>query len=330
MTDPVYEMFWDCPYCSTAELLGLTHRCCPTCGAPQDPDKRYFPPEDKKVAVADHRFVGADLVCDNCKESNSAASAHCTSCGAAIGDGDSEAIKVADQAAVPQPMASAPVEEAPKKSKLWLWITLAVALCACLVFAGVAMFWKQDKGITVTGHSWRRSVAIEAFQTTNDSAWCDSVPPGARVSNRVREQRSTRQVESGQTCSTRNVDNGDGTYRQVQDCQPTYRDEPVYDQKCHYQIDRWAHQRDAVAQGQNTAPAPTWPTTQVTGCGHLGCTREGARSETYTLAIDVDGEGAESCTVQQARWQQAAPGSRWTVQVGVMLGQIDCSAMTPL
>ena len=32
-----YEMMWDCPYCGTKHLLGLTHRHCPNCGAARSP-----------------------------------------------------------------------------------------------------------------------------------------------------------------------------------------------------------------------------------------------------------------------------------------------------
>jgi len=234
-------MFWDCPFCSTKELLGLTHRCCPTCGAPQDPTKRYFPPEDRKVAVADHRFVGSDLVCDNCQTANSAAAAHCTNCGAAIGDGDTEAHKLADAPAAPPPAASSASATAPapkQKSKVWVAILIAVVLVGGLVFAGVAMFWKREKAMTVTGHSWQRSVAVEVYQTTSASAWCDELPTGARVTGRTQERRSTRRVQDGQSCTTRNVDNGDGTYHQVQDCSPTYREEPVMGDRCQYQAER--------------------------------------------------------------------------------------------
>ena len=58
-----YEMMWDCEYCGAAKLLGKSHRHCPLCGAAQNADKRYFPPEEEKVAVEDHQFVGADWGC---------------------------------------------------------------------------------------------------------------------------------------------------------------------------------------------------------------------------------------------------------------------------
>ena len=90
------------------------------------------------------------------------------------------------------------------------------------------------------------------------------------------------------------------------------------------------HQHDATAQGTSQTPAPSWPSVQVTGCTRIGCTREGARSESYSLQLQLDGGGSKTCTVPQARWQQVEDNSRWKVKVGVMLGQVDCNAMTPL
>ena len=72
-TEKTYEMMWDCEYCGSDKLLGVTHRYCPECGAAQNPDKRYFPPDDQKVAVQDHKYVGADLKCPACEEAMSAA-----------------------------------------------------------------------------------------------------------------------------------------------------------------------------------------------------------------------------------------------------------------
>jgi hypothetical protein len=54
--EAVYEMIWDCKFCGQKKLLGLTHRFCAGCGAPQDPASRYFPPDSEKVAVHDHEF----------------------------------------------------------------------------------------------------------------------------------------------------------------------------------------------------------------------------------------------------------------------------------
>ena len=83
-TSNVYEMLWDCQYCGTKKNLGLTHRFCPNCGAPQNPDSRYFPSDDEKVAVHNHRYVGVDVTCPACSELNSGASEFCSQCGAPL------------------------------------------------------------------------------------------------------------------------------------------------------------------------------------------------------------------------------------------------------
>ncbi len=77
-----YQMLWDCPSCGTCKLLGLTHRFCPNCGAPQDPTLRYFPPQDEAIAVEDHPLVGPDWRCSGCDAPNHARATFCGACGA--------------------------------------------------------------------------------------------------------------------------------------------------------------------------------------------------------------------------------------------------------
>lgn len=335
MTEPVYEMLWDCSYCGQTKNLGLTHRFCPNCGAPQQPERRYFPPENEKVAVQNHRFVGADLNCPACRSPSSAAARNCGNCGSPL-QGAAAVGKVADarvgapppsaQPAVPMGAAKAAPSGGSKKG--CLFGALAVLALGCIVSVCLFFFWKEDKGVTVASHSWRRAIAIERYQTANDSAFCDELPAGARVTGRSQRQRGTRQVQDGQNCTTRNVDNGDGTFRQVQDCQPRYRSEPTYADHCTYTIDRWERVDEAVAEGQGTSPAPSWPAVQVTGCQQIGCTRAGARSETYTLHLTVENE-AETCEVSESRWNEVEDGSRWNASVGVLSDDVDCESMTP-
>ncbi|MDQ7024021.1 MAG: zinc ribbon domain-containing protein, partial [Anaerolineae bacterium] len=76
-----YEMLWDCQFCGTKRNLGLTHRFCPNCGAPQNPDARYYPSDEDKIEVRDHEYVGVDVTCPACGELNSAAAEFCGQCG---------------------------------------------------------------------------------------------------------------------------------------------------------------------------------------------------------------------------------------------------------
>src|SRR4051812_19922262 len=87
MDEAIYEMCWDCKFCGQKKLLGLTHRFCAGCGAPQDPAARYFPSDDEKVAVKDNPFVGVDVACPACKQPMSRAAKCCTNCGGPIDKG---------------------------------------------------------------------------------------------------------------------------------------------------------------------------------------------------------------------------------------------------
>ena len=76
-----YEMLWDCQYCGMEKLLGVSQRFCPGCGSVQNPDSRYFPEDKDKVAVADHKYIGADKHCSACDTPNAAMAKHCINCG---------------------------------------------------------------------------------------------------------------------------------------------------------------------------------------------------------------------------------------------------------
>lgn len=81
MTTKDYQMFWDCSYCGTKELLGVSHRHCPNCGGAQDENKRYFPPEGREVELHDHVYFGVDWDCQHCSTPNSKNSNNCVNCG---------------------------------------------------------------------------------------------------------------------------------------------------------------------------------------------------------------------------------------------------------
>ena len=81
MTKRDYQMFWDCAYCGTKELLGVSHRHCPNCGGAQDETCRYFPPYGKEVELHNHKYYGVDWDCKHCSTPNSKASHNCINCG---------------------------------------------------------------------------------------------------------------------------------------------------------------------------------------------------------------------------------------------------------
>ena len=328
MTEPVYEMCWDCGNCGQKELLGLTHRHCPNCGAPQDPDKRYFPAEDRKVAVHDHQFVGRDRECAYCGEANAASAVHCTGCGAPLADG-SQAVQLQpspDHQVAQAAMLGATSPAPTKRSRAGMFILIALA--AVVVLGIVFMFWTEKASVSVSGHQWTRSVEIQSLQSLSRGAWCDQLPQGAYSIRREQRQRSTRRIPDGETCSNVNVDNGDGTYRQERQCEPRYREEPVYDSYCNFQIDDWAHQSWQHARGDSTSPAPTWPTYSVTGCQTLGCTRRGQTQERNTVLFRRD-DSTETydCDFELTRWMSLGIGQTMEAEFRVIGGGIDCDSV---
>jgi hypothetical protein len=327
-----YEMLWDCEFCGSRALLGISHRHCPACGAPQDPESRYFPDEEHKVAVEDHAFVGVDRVCANCDAPSGAAAEFCGGCGAALGDDDRDVGRVADAVvgAEPAPVApTSPPERATPSRARWPWV---VGLAAVVVAAvSATLLWTRTDTAQVTGHQWSRVVDVEQFRTVAEAAWCDALPGDAREVRRGRKQRSTRRVADGETCTTTNVDQGDGTFRQVRRCEPRYRDEPVYDAWCDFAVDRWVKAREIVASGAAVEPSPHWPEVAVKECARLGCERPGGRREAYTVLLatqDGDsGTARHECGFGQDRWKTFAVASRFEAQIGVLTGSLDCDSL---
>lgn len=350
MSQQRFEMLWDCPGCGSAGLLGLTHRHCPACGAPQDPSRRYFPSDEQKVAVEDHRFVGVDRRCPACDTANAAIAAFCGGCGgpmdaaqavgvraeqtaaggsfeadsAAKARAEAEAARVAERAARVAPPVAAPAGKS--GSRLWVLGVVAGVVIVC-GFLGWLLFAKTDATVEVSGHRWERVVEVETFATISDSAWKEAVPTDARNTACREEQRSTRSVPDGETCTDVRRDNGDGTFSVSQQCETNYREEPVYDTRCTYNVDRWTTGRSERADGSSLTPAPAWPEVVIRGGSGLGAEREASRRESYTARF-VDPDGRElTCTLPEVKWAALAVGSRWVAPVGRFVDDIDCDAL---
>ncbi len=331
--EAVYEMLWDCKYCGQKKLLGLTHRFCAGCGAPQDPATRYFPPDAEKVAVKDHEFVGADVGCPACRQPMSRAAKCCTNCGSPIDRGAAVATKgdvYVPPAGYPQAAgqggAHAFAQTPAPKSKLGLVLGIIGGILALVVgLILVAVFWKREAALEVTGHTWERSIAIERYENTRRSVWCDETPAGARVLSRRREQKGTSKEKDGETCATRKKDQGNGTYKEVKECTPKYRDVPVMADKCDVELTEWRPSRTLNEKGVSLADKPRWPVSNVRGGLCIGCEREGTRSEKYTVRFANQKDKSEvTCDVPEPRWSTYAKGSRWKGQVRVLTSGVDC------
>lgn len=345
MSEKIYEMLWDCGYCGARKLLAKTHRHCPSCGAPQENAPRYFPPEDEKVAVEDHVYVGADALCSACGASASRAANNCGGCGSPL-DGTKDVARRQDQlhaegAAVPFDTAEqaqrelrggAPALAAPPAQKSKSGIVLGGAGCllvtAIAVVVLVLLFWRREAAFEVTGHSWVRSIQIERFQTVKETKWCDELPAGATDVRRAKAERSKKKVQDGEDCKIRKVDRGDGTYKELKECTPRFKQEPVYEDECRYEINRWQLDRSEKANGADLSPRWPEPKLGKTGEG-LGAEREGKREETLSVELtDTQSHAKHQCDVDADKWSQMKAKSRWKGSLRVVGGGLACGSLT--
>ena len=344
MADTFFEMLWDCHACDAKGLLAKTHRHCPHCGAAQDPATRRFPEPGQEIEAKDHRFVGRDWVCGYCESPSAAAAAFCGNCGAPQGSSPAVALvqdgpTPATAPAVPAPTAKLSATPGKRGPLTAVWVVMLVALL--LVGAGAhwayKLFSKHDETVQLLDKGWARQVNVEHFTAVRASDWCDSLPAGAYAISSQREQRGTRPIEDGQTCHTVRADMGDGTFTQRQECSPRYRDEPVYDTRCHYRVNRWQVLRTDKLAG-NASLMPAWPQPLLAGppaggmglsggAALLGADRLGSKRERYQVTLQSAKGKQWTCTRSADRWAALADGKPFTLKVRGT-GGADCDSVT--
>lgn len=333
----IYEMLWDCQFCGAKRNLGLSHRFCANCGAPQNPDSRYYPSDEDKVAVHDHVFVGVDVSCPACNELNSAAAEFCGQCGSPLTEGARAKTMDAESAGAGEAfqsggsrdvvkekfdaqMIAAGVQADPKKKRAKSKLPIFAILGLVVVIIGgiIAAFnFNKDVTVVVTDHEWERSISIQEYDDFTQNSWRDSRPSGdnvTMVSGSCRqEQRSTRRVADGQTCRDVRQDNGDGTFSQRQECTTNYREEPVYDDMCRWEGFRWEDDRTETTSG-DLRDTPYWEDVDLNceGQTRVGCERESGRSESYeVLYDDTDSDANYRCAFPQSDWENIPLESVW-------------------
>jgi hypothetical protein len=338
-------MQWDCKFCGTKKLLGKTHRFCPNCGAQQDPTWRYFPSDAEKVAVQDHVYVGADKICPACKTLNAAVTEFCGNCGSPLTKA-AEAKKVGERTqaegqsfttedlkerqkaqAVPALAAATPLAAKPKgRSKLPIILIALAVIVGGVIFA---LTRTTTNNIYVTGYRWERTIQVEmlgpASQSQNGS--CNSAPFGAYNLDERNEVVGSHQEADGQTCSNKQVDQGDGTFKEEQECSTNYKDVDDYGPVCHYTVNLWSPSRTAKAEGDKTVPV-AWPDANIRTGNLIGSERESNRDEKYYLEFK-NGDKTIECPVPYDQWNSTQMEAAFTVQIGAVLKNVKCETLKP-
>ena len=325
----IREGRWDCPTCGTTGLLGR-QLACENCGNRRPEGIRFYLPDDAAEVTDSERLAearaGADWICEHCGVSARATMARCPGCGAARGSSPSQQThehrldEPADEA--PRALAGA---LPPKKRRGWKGPAALVAIVGGLVW------WNQpvDVTATVAAKDWSRAIEVQEYRTVQEEDW--SIPQGGRQKRSFRAIRDYRQVldhyetktrevservQTGTrtyTCGQRDMGNGyfeDVTctepeyttnYRTETYQDPVYRQEPIYDTKYAYEIEKWVPDDTAWARGDGSKE-PAWPTVSI-GRNE----REGVRIQRYVLRFsDDDGKTyEEEVTAEQfARYRQ--------------------------
>ncbi len=316
------ELIWTCDSCGTRNPGAI--KSCTACGAPQPIDVRFeqvdaesfnFIKDEALIRMAQH---GPDKHCPYCGTRNLADALTCVQCNGdlTVGAKSRPSGMVVGQDAQPteveidSPQAMPGYERAgvamPKGVILVLMLAVLV-ICGFFVWNMIKSNRTTDVNARVLSTAWERSVAIEAFTTVTESDWRSNIPSSATVYNcdsRLRYTSSTHVSGSVEECGEPyTVDTGTGIGQVVQDC--VYK---VYDTYCSYESMQWVHVDTVTTTG--SFEAPSWPDLNLNQNQRLG-----GKSERYIIQFDVNGQTYGMRTSDFGLYQQAVPGSIWTLAV---------------
>ncbi|HEU4880876.1 MAG TPA: hypothetical protein VFT45_01485 [Longimicrobium sp.] len=326
----IREGRWDCPTCGNKGLLGR-ELSCSGCGNRRPEGIRFYLPDDAAEVTDAARLAeagaGADWICEHCGVSARASMDRCPGCGAERGSSPQQQTHEHrfDEPAA-EPVAALAGTVPPRRRRGWKGPAALVAIVGGLVW------WNGPKEVTATvaAKDWSRAIEVQEYRTVQEEDW--SVPQGGRQQRSFRAIRDYRQVldhyetrtrqvservQTGTrtyTCGQRDMGNGyfeDVTctepeyttnYRDETYQDPVYRQEPIYDTKYAYEIEKWLPDDTAWARG-DAAREPAWPAVQI-GRNE----REGARIERYVLRF-TDGDGkTHEREVTADQFQRYRPG----------------------
>lgn len=351
----IREGRWDCTTCGSVGNLGHD-RICPNCGNPRSEGVRFYLPEDEPTIQDPARLkaaqAGADWLCEYCGSSNAAQDAACNQCGAAKGAARSQQAPTFAVDQTPrsgdntshQPTPPLPIARPARWRKVLAGCFLVFAFL--VIILGYLIFRTRELTVTVVGLRWERSIALEKYGPITEEDW--SVPEGGRILSQRREvhhvnhildhyERRTREVSEEEQTGTRTYvcghkDLGNGNFEDVECTEPVYetrthtetyqdpvyRDDPVYQTKYRYEINKWTPSRSPASSG--TAGTPSWPA--VTAASNE---RETGRTEKNTVLFkDEDGDDY-ALEFPLDQWQSFSPGQKLHAKQHGVGGKLELS-----
>lgn len=189
-----------------------------------------------------------------------------------------------------------------KKIQLISLISISVILVIAIFYYAFNFFFVgKDHYITLKEQSWERRINIEEYRVVKDDDWCSDMPSDAYNIHSREEIRHYREVEDGMSCKMVKTSNGDGTFSNEKICEQNYRRVPVYENYCHYSIDRWKLMEVLTEKGSDQNPV--WPSTEHLTFSDqriLGNIRLGSKNQQYSSTfISTDEKEQETVTCKQ-------------------------------
>ena len=210
-------------------------------------------------------------------------------------------------------------------------------LLAALLLIGIACVWyfaPVTREGEVVSFGWQREIAVEEYNTFRESGW--TVPGGGSVVSSNREIRSYRKVLDHYEYKTKRVskrvqdgysveykDLGNGQFKEVRKPkyktvyenqkvrEPVYRQEPIYDTKYYYNIDKWKETDSLVSRGDDHEPkwAETDLPTKVESPKY-GDKRQGGRKAVYWVIIKDDKGNEQKLERSFEEWEKLNKGDK--------------------
>ncbi|SEM28313.1 MULTISPECIES: zinc finger Ran-binding domain-containing protein [unclassified Butyrivibrio] len=341
MEDKIVMGYWDCPSCGSTGIPGKTYDC-PNCGRQRGKETKFYMKSGPVEYVPGHKVTGADWYCEYCGALNTAERTTCENCGSPKSDSKDDyfSLKKPKPEVKPSSTQNNTTSAPGNKGSFSRFRLIGIIAIAILIIILINSIVSRPKNYTfdVKTLTWENSIDIEENKTFRESDW--NLPSDARLAYTNWEIRSyesvldhyetvtkSRQVQDGGHYETSYSDNGDGTFTEhnnyVPDYtteyyteeEPVYRQEPIYDTKYYYDIDRWVDERTETTTG--TDKNPYWPTLNLTDKE-----REAGRSSKYTMSGELNYKSfgkskkkTEEYTIDESTWKELKPGDKLDVTI---------------
>lgn len=199
----------------------------------------------------------------------------------------------------------------------WKYVAISSGILAIIVTL-ILIFIPKESELTITDKSWERKVIVEEYRTVHEEGW--NIPTGGRKTGEYQDIYTHQEVLDHYDYITKSReipdggheevigyrDNGDGTFEEItrwvtdykteyyQEAKPVYRQDPIYQTKYRYDIERWLFDHYETTSGHTDTPYFATPTlaenfrtngTKEKYTVTAFANRDSSKTEVYTLSF---------------------------------------------